>query len=189
MTRWPDDQTKWPDDWIIKWPDIQMIGWHDNRMTGWHDYMMTWWPNEWMTRWPHDQMTGWHDDRMLRRRLTVWYISILYLFPLNEECAIISNVVSTIVKILQVFVHGSKHLLCYSADITSELWSARSHTIPSLYFTYFLIHFHHRIWDNIMMIKTFAAKAWPVFLNLRKTKVNWKDFFTIIFYLGLDIPF
>ena len=112
-----------------------------------------------------------------------------YLFPLNEECAIISNVVSTIVKILQVFVHGSKHLLCYSADITSELWSARPHTIPSLYFTYFLIHFHHRIWDNIMMIKTFAAKAWPVFLNLRKTKVNWKDFFTIIFYLGLDILF
>ena len=34
-----------------------------------------------------------------------------YLFPLNEECAIISNVVSTIVKILQVFVHGSEHLL------------------------------------------------------------------------------
>ena len=94
-----------------------------------------------------------------------------YLFPLNEECAIISNVVSTIVKILQVFVHGSEHLHWYSADITSELFDLLDLT-QYLHFTYFLLHFHHRIWDNIIcMIKTFAAKAWPVFLNRRKTLV------------------
>ena len=35
------------------------------------------------------------------------------LLPLNGECAIISNVVSTIVKIYQMFVHEFEHFICY----------------------------------------------------------------------------
>ena len=42
------------------------------------------------------------------------------LLPLNGECAIISNVVSTIVKIYQMFVHCSEHFLCQATNITVQ---------------------------------------------------------------------
>ena len=49
----------------------QRSGW-----LGWQSDWLTGWPIDQMTRWPTDQMTRWLDDGKLRRRLTVWYISV-----------------------------------------------------------------------------------------------------------------
>ena len=54
---------KWHDDGMTEWWDVMMMGWQDDRMTGWL--------NDWMTRW--------QDEEKLHRRLTIWYILLLYI--------------------------------------------------------------------------------------------------------------
>ena len=117
VIKWLSDQvTKWPSDRVTEWPSDWVTEWLSDRVTEWQ--------SDQVTKWQSDQVTKQPSDRKLRRRLTVWYISIstgcptiLYL----ASCWVVGWL-SCLLEFIQMFDCFNGYLL-FDRELVSIIYS------------------------------------------------------------------